>query len=125
VIQDAADKTRLGDEGDHAHEASAAGTDERIDLVDPSEKPNTISDFLACADYLVTEGRHHACAAGGIPGGARANSRSGHDHPAGQTSSRSPCTSAARRLATRKACTRTSSASALADGGPRVPAAAR
>jgi hypothetical protein len=38
VIQDAADQTRLGDEGDHAHEASAAGTDERIDLVDPSDE---------------------------------------------------------------------------------------
>ena len=37
VIQDAADQTRLEDEGDHAHEASAAGTDERIDLVDPSD----------------------------------------------------------------------------------------
>ncbi len=36
VIQDAADETRLGDEGDHAHQASAAGTDGRIDLVDPS-----------------------------------------------------------------------------------------
>jgi hypothetical protein len=38
VFQDAADQTRLGDEGDHAHDASAAGTDERIDLVDPSDE---------------------------------------------------------------------------------------
>jgi hypothetical protein len=38
VFQDAADQTRLGDEGDHAHNASAAGTDERIDLVDPSDE---------------------------------------------------------------------------------------
>ena len=30
VFQDAADQTRLGDEGDQAHDASAAGTDERI-----------------------------------------------------------------------------------------------
>src|SRR6266542_458067 len=29
VFQDAADQTRLGDEGDHAHHASAAGTEER------------------------------------------------------------------------------------------------
>ena len=29
---------RLGDEGDHAHHASAAGTDERIDLVEPSDE---------------------------------------------------------------------------------------
>ncbi len=38
VVQDAADQTRLGDEGDHAHQASAAGIDERIDLVDPSDE---------------------------------------------------------------------------------------
>jgi hypothetical protein len=38
LFQDAADQTRLGDEGDHAHDASAAGTDERIDLVDPSDE---------------------------------------------------------------------------------------
>jgi hypothetical protein len=38
VFQDAADQTRLGDEADHAHHASAAGTDERIDLVDPSDE---------------------------------------------------------------------------------------
>jgi hypothetical protein len=35
VFQGAADQTRLGDEGDHAHHASAPGTDELIDLVDP------------------------------------------------------------------------------------------
>jgi hypothetical protein len=38
MFQDAADQTRLGDEGDHAYHASAAGTEERIDLVDPSEE---------------------------------------------------------------------------------------
>jgi hypothetical protein len=38
VFHDAADQTRLGDEGGHAHDASAAGTDERIDLVDPSDE---------------------------------------------------------------------------------------
>src|SRR5450830_705408 len=38
VVEDAADDAALGDEGDHPHHASAAGTDERIDLVHPANE---------------------------------------------------------------------------------------
>jgi len=38
VVEDEADDAALGDEGDHAHVAAAAGTDERIDLVDPADE---------------------------------------------------------------------------------------
>jgi DNA-binding response OmpR family regulator len=38
VLEDAADDATLGDEGDHPHHASAAGTDERIDLVHPANE---------------------------------------------------------------------------------------
>jgi hypothetical protein len=38
VVEDAADDAALGDEGDHPHHASAAGTDERVDLVHPSDE---------------------------------------------------------------------------------------
>src|SRR5450830_370058 len=38
VLEDAADDAALGDEGDHPHHASAAGTDERIDLVHPANE---------------------------------------------------------------------------------------
>src|ERR1035437_9477652 len=37
-VEDAADDAALGDEGDHPHHASAAGTDERVDLVHPSDE---------------------------------------------------------------------------------------
>jgi len=39
VVEDAADDAGLGDEGDHAHHAAAAGTDERIDFVHPANEP--------------------------------------------------------------------------------------
>jgi hypothetical protein len=38
VLEDAADDAALGDEGDHPRHASAAGTDERIDLVHPANE---------------------------------------------------------------------------------------
>ena len=38
MVEDAADDAALGDEGDHPHHASAAGTDERIDLVHPANE---------------------------------------------------------------------------------------
>ena len=38
MLEDAADDAALGDEGDHPHHASAAGTDERIDLVNPAKE---------------------------------------------------------------------------------------
>ena len=38
MLEDAADDAALGDEGDHPHHASAAGTDERIDLVHPANE---------------------------------------------------------------------------------------
>ncbi len=36
--QDAADDGGLGDEGDHVQHAAASGTDEGIDLADPSDE---------------------------------------------------------------------------------------
>ena len=38
VVEDAADDAAFGDEGDHPHHARAAGTDERIDLVNPADE---------------------------------------------------------------------------------------
>jgi len=38
VVEDAADDAALGDEGDHPHHASAAGTDQRIGLVNPAKE---------------------------------------------------------------------------------------
>jgi hypothetical protein len=38
VVEDAADDAALGDEGDHPHHASLAGTDEGIELVHPSSR---------------------------------------------------------------------------------------
>ena len=37
-VEDAADDAALGDEGDHPHHASAAGTDQRIGLVNPAKE---------------------------------------------------------------------------------------
>jgi hypothetical protein len=39
MVKDAADDAALGDECDHPHHALAAGTDERIGLVHPSNQP--------------------------------------------------------------------------------------
>ena len=38
MVEDAADDAALGDECDHPHHALAAGTDERIGLVDPTNQ---------------------------------------------------------------------------------------
>jgi hypothetical protein len=38
VVEDAANDAALGDEGDHPHHASAAGTDQRIGLVNPAKE---------------------------------------------------------------------------------------
>ena len=38
MVEDAADDAALGDEGDHPRHASAAGTDERIDLLHPANE---------------------------------------------------------------------------------------
>jgi hypothetical protein len=38
MVADAADDAGLGDEGDHAHHALAAGSDGRIDFVHPAKE---------------------------------------------------------------------------------------